>query len=147
MFQNRGRKQKLVDEHLDMTAMVDVVFQLMTFLLLTYQASAESVVDVPPARYGVGVEEADSILLTVAPPKGDSTEALVYLGKELDPNFRLEDNDAINQAVEHGLADGKRRVVIQADGDVPHGEVLRIAGAAGRVQGVTLHIGIKDESK
>jgi biopolymer transport protein ExbD len=147
MFQNRGRKQKLVDEHLDMTAMVDVVFQLMTFLLLTYQASTESVVNVPAARYGVGVEEADSVLLTVAPPKGDDPHALVYLGKELDPKLRLEDSEAINLAVEQGLADGKRRVVIQADAEVPHGEVLRIAGAAGRVQGVTLHIGIKDEAK
>ncbi len=147
MFQNRGRKQKLVDENLDMTSMVDVVFQLMTFLLLTYQASTESAVDIPKARYGIGVEESDTILLTVAPPKGENPEALVYLGKELNPEMQLEGNEVIYQAVEQGLADGRRRVVIQADSMVPHGEVLRIAGAAGRVKGVTLHIGIEDSNK
>ncbi len=147
MFQNRGRKQKLVDENLDMTSMVDVVFQLMTFLLLTYQASTEAAVEIPKARYGVGVEESDTILLTVAPPKGESPEALVYLGKELNPEMQIEGDEAIYQVVEHGLADGRRRVVIQADAEVPHGEVLRIAGAAGRVKGVSLHIGIEDSNK
>lgn len=147
MLLSRGRKQKLVDENLDMTSMVDVVFQLMTFLLLTYQASSEAAVDIPKARYGVGVEQSDTILLTVAPPKADSTSARVFLGKELNPDMQLDDNDAIYQTVEHGLADGRRRVVIQADSMVPHGEVLRIAGAAGRVKGVTLHIGIEDSGK
>ncbi len=58
-----------IDEHIDMTSMVDVVFQLMTFLLLTYQASTEAAVEMPVAKFGVGVEETETIVLTVAPPK------------------------------------------------------------------------------
>ena len=40
-----------------MTPMVDVVFQLMTFMLFSVQMSGGEKVDVPPARHGVGVEE------------------------------------------------------------------------------------------
>lgn len=132
------------DEHLDMTAMVDVVFQLMTFLLLTYQASVEAAVDMPQSHYGVGIEETETILLTVAPPPEGSETAPVFLGGELDPKARLDDDDAIKAAVQSGLVTGKRRVVIQADGVVPYGEVLRVAADAGSVEGLSVHIGVKE---
>ena len=45
------------NEHIDMTPMVDVVFQLMTFMLFSVQMSGGEKVDIPPARHGVGVEE------------------------------------------------------------------------------------------
>ena len=134
----------IVDENLDLTPMVDVVFQLMTFLLLTYQASAEPAVNMPEARTGVGIEDTESIVLTVTPPDAPDGPANVYEGLELNPERRLTGPDAIRLAVEQGLATGKRRVVVQADGDVPYGEVLRITGEAGVVPGVTLHVGVED---
>ncbi len=134
----------ITEDHLDLTPMVDVVFQLMTFLLLTYQASAESPVEIPKARYGIGVEETDSIILTLEKPSAPGGPAIVYDGPAIDPERRLADADAIRQAVERGLVQGKRRVVIEADGAVPHGEVLRVAGAAAEVQGVTLHVGVEE---
>ena len=36
------------DEHIDMTPMVDVVFQLMTFMLFSVQMTGGEKVDVPP---------------------------------------------------------------------------------------------------
>ncbi len=144
LLNRRGGSKSLIDEELDMTPMVDVVFQLMTFLLLTYQASTEPAVEMPQARHGVGVEDTESIGLTVAPPTAGSETANVYEGLELDVDKRLTDNDAIKLAVEKGLTAGRRRVVIQADGDVPYGEVLRVAGAAGGVQGISLHVGVEE---
>jgi biopolymer transport protein ExbD len=143
MLLNTRRSLK-TDEELDMTPMVDVVFQLMTFLLLTYQASTEPAVQMPEARHGVGVEDRESIVLTVAPPKEGGTQASVYLGLDLEPDKRLADNEAIKLAVESGLTSGKRQVVIQADGDVSYGEVMRVAGAAGEVQGISLHVGVEE---
>ena len=55
--------------------------------------------------------------------------------------------DRTSSAVETGLTAGKRRVIIQADGDVAHGEVLRVAGAAAKVQGITIHIGVEEPQK
>jgi biopolymer transport protein ExbD len=131
-------------EQLDMTAMVDVMFQLMTFLLLTYQVSIEPEVEVPVAQTGQNVDEADSVLLIVAPPLEAGGQARVYDSPELDPTRLLDHPDSIKAAVEHGLAAGKRSVVIAADGEVPWGEVQRVAGIAGEVEGVTLHIGVEE---
>ena len=58
------------DEHIDMTPMVDVVFQLMTFMLFSVQMTGGEKVDVPPARHGIGVEETAATFLTLTKPAG-----------------------------------------------------------------------------
>ncbi len=43
------------------------------------------------------------------------------------------------------MARGLKKVVIEADGDVPEGEVLKLIGELGkREAGVTIHIGVQD---
>ena len=56
------------DEHIDMTPMVDVVFQLMTFMLFSVQMTGGEKVEVPPARHGVGVEESTATAREGAEP-------------------------------------------------------------------------------
>ena len=51
MLLRRDVDQEL-NEHIDMTPMVDVVFQLMTFMLFSVQMTGGEKVDVPPARHG-----------------------------------------------------------------------------------------------
>ena len=38
------------------------------------------------------------------------------------------------KAVADGIKEGRRKVVLQADGAVPHGEVLKVAGAMSEVE-------------
>ena len=68
------------DEHIDMTPMVDVVFQLMTFMLFTVQMSGGEKVDVPPARHGVGVEETSATFLTLTKPSVTGRRAAAAAG-------------------------------------------------------------------
>ncbi|MBX6316669.1 MAG: biopolymer transporter ExbD, partial [Isosphaeraceae bacterium] len=68
------------DEHIDMTPMVDVVFQLMTFMLFSVQMTSGDLVEVPPARHGVGVEEDAATFLTVLKPERPGAEPPVLLG-------------------------------------------------------------------
>lgn len=131
-------------EHVDMTAMVDVMFQLMTYLLLTYQVAADASVNMPKAKYGVGIEENESIVLTVAPPAAAGAPARVFEGAQLEASKRLDTDDAIREAVERGLVVGKKRVIIQADADVTHGDVLRVAGAAAQVPNIAIHVGVEE---
>src|SRR6516165_348305 len=68
------------DEHIDMTPMVDVVFQLMTFMLFSVQMSGGEKVDIPQARHGVGVEESAATFLTLTKPVVAGSEPRLLLG-------------------------------------------------------------------
>ena len=129
------------DEHIDMTPMVDVVFQLMTFMLFSVQMAAAEKVDIPPARHGVGVEENAATFLTLLPPTALGAEPQVLLGNGEGPVASL---DQVKKAILDGVREGRRKVVLQADGNVPHGEVLKLAAAVTEVEGVTFHIGVQE---
>ena len=43
-----------------------------------------------------------------------------------------------------GMKKGRVKVIIQADGDVQHGEIVKVAGALSDVEGVTVHIGVQE---
>jgi biopolymer transport protein ExbD len=131
-----------LDTAIDLTPMVDVVFQLLIFLMLTYRASAEAEVELPPAVYGTGVEETEATTLTLTPQPGGSIA--VFSGMSTDPADRLDDPEAIQEAVAEGVRAGRRRVILQADGAVPHGEVLRIGSVVAEVEGIILHLGVED---
>src|SRR5271166_5998202 len=70
------------DEHIDMTPMVDVVFQLMTFMLFSVQMTGGEKVDVPPARHGVGIPESTATFLTLLKPAAPGAEPRLLLGPD-----------------------------------------------------------------
>ena len=129
------------DEHIDMTPMVDVVFQLMTFMLFATQMSAGELVDVPPARHGVGVEESAATFVSMLRPAEAGGPARIVLGIGDGPPATIEQ---VRQAVADGVKDGRRKVVLQADGGVAHGDVLKLIGAVSDLEGVTVHIGVQE---
>jgi biopolymer transport protein ExbD len=126
------------DEHIDMTPMVDVVFQLMTFMLFSVQISGGEKVEVPPARHGVGVEETAATFLTLL-NAGDAPKVVLGLG-----DGPAATPEQIRRYVADGVAQGKRKVILQADGAVPHGAVLKVAAAVAELEGITLHIGVQE---
>lgn len=124
-----------------MTPMVDVVFQLMTFMLFSVQMSGGEEIDVPAARHGVGVEKDAATFISLVKPVTPGGEAKIVVGLGDGPAATL---DAAKTAVTEGVREGQKKVVLQADGAVPHGEVLRVAAALADVEGVTLHIGVQE---
>jgi len=130
-----------LNEHIDMTPMVDVVFQLMTFMLFSVQMSGGEKVDVPTARHGVGVEETAATFLTLQKPAVEGGEPKILLGIGEGDVITL---DRARQVVAEGVKQDRRKVVLQADGDVPHGEVLNVAAAVAQVEGITVHIGVQE---
>ena len=130
MLLRRDVDQEL-NEHIDMTPMVDVVFQLMTFMLFSVQMTGGEKVDVPPARHGVGVEETAATFLTLTKPAVPGGETQLLLGHGEGPVATLEQ---ARQAVADGVKEGRRKVILQADGDVPawRGRQGRRRGRSGR---------------
>lgn len=132
------------DEHIDMTPMVDVVFQLMTFMLFSVQMTGGEKVNVPPARHGVGVEETSATFLTLLRPTTPGGEPKLLIGHGEGPVATLDD---ARKAVADGASQGRRKVILQADGEVAEGEVLKVAAAVTEVEGVTVHVGVQEPSK
>jgi biopolymer transport protein ExbD len=132
------------NEHIDMTPMVDVVFQLMTFMLFSVQMSGGEKVDVPPARHGVGIEESEATFLTLARPAVPGGESLLLLGHGEGRSATLEQ---ARQAVVEGTKHAKRKVIIQADGEVPHGRLIEVATAVAQVEGVSVHFGVQEPAR
>jgi biopolymer transport protein ExbD len=129
------------DEHIDMTPMVDVVFQLMTFMLFSVQMTGGEKVEVPPAKHGVGIEESAATFLTLLKPTAPGAEPRLLLGHGEGAPATF---DQIRKAIAEGVREGRRKVVLQADGAVPHGEVLKVASAIAELEGITLHIGVQE---
>src|SRR4051794_12947529 len=94
------------DEHIDMTPMVDVVFQLMTFMLFSVQMTGGEKVDIPPARHGVGVEESAATFLTLLRPRAAGAEPVVLLGNGGGEPVTL---DQVRKAVADGAREGRRK--------------------------------------
>ena len=131
------------DEHIDMTPMVDVVFQLMTFMLFSVQLTGDSKVEVPVARRGVGGEEDAATFLTLLKPDAPGARPKLLVGNV--DNGPAVDFEQAAAEVSRGVARGKKKVIIQADGAVPEGEVLKLIGEVGkRETGVTIHIGVQE---
>ena len=62
----------------------------------------------------------------------------------LEHGFTEAAMDQVRQEVTSGLAQGRRKVILQADGDLPHGEVMKVASTISELDGVTLHIGVQE---
>jgi biopolymer transport protein ExbD len=124
-----------------MTPMVDVVFQLMTFLLFSTQMTGGEKVEVPPARHGVGVEETAATFISLFKPDAPGGESRIVLGNGNGPGISIEE---VRKAITDGVKEGKRKVVLQADGGVPHGEVLKLISAISELEGITIHVGVQE---
>jgi biopolymer transport protein ExbD len=131
------------DEHIDMTPMVDVVFQLMTFMLFSVQLAGDAKVEVPKAHRGVGVEEDAATFLTLLKPEAPGAKPKLLLGN--GSTGKLVDYEEAAAEVSKGVAQNRKKVIIQADGAVPEGEVLKLIGEVSkRETGVTIHIGVQE---
>jgi biopolymer transport protein ExbD len=129
------------DEHIDMTPMVDVVFQLMTFMLFSVQMTGGEEVKVPAARHGVGVEKDAATFISILKPATPGGDPKVVIGLGDGPRASIEQ---VKKAIADGVREGTRKVVLQADGAVSHGDVLKLAAAVTEVEGITLHIGVQE---
>ncbi len=132
---------------LDITPMIDIVFLLLVFFLVASIPDAKTDVALPPARYGEGVSERSSIVITVAKRSG-SGGALVYLGngKIGAPlsGTASEQTQAIASWVREGVESGKTSVLVKGEGSVSAKDVQNVTSAVGMVGGVSLHLGVME---
>jgi biopolymer transport protein ExbD len=134
------RKRTTGDAELDLTSMIDVVFLLLIFFMVTSTMQQDSGLDLPAAKHGVGVESLEAIVITVNRPAASGD----------DPPIVLSDGTVgtvadVRADVERGFAAGREDVIIKADRDILSGFVTEVMRAASEVEGVHIHVQVKDK--
>ena len=142
------RLQQRETPEFDITAMVDLVFMMNIYFLVTFVTVALSGVDLPSASHASPLDAESSVVLTVE--GGGGEPVVVYLG-DREKGERIADADRqeerIRAAVEQGLAEGKTEVLLKAEKKLRLGDLFRVASAASAVEGVKLNVAVMEKDK
>ena len=135
-------KKSLADDaRFDVTAMVDLVFMMNIFFLVTWAEMARAEIDLPTARHCAAAERGRSTVFTITVLKGAPA---FYVGDgtgagQLSPG---EIDQRVTTAVENGLREDKDIVLIKAEKDVLLRDVAHIASVATAVKGTKLMLAV-----
>ena len=139
-----GGGRKLVDGEMDITPMIDVTFLLLIFFMVASTMQGTPDVDVPPAQHSIGDDSAGASVVTILAPANSAESPRIVLGDGEGPEADLGD---VRRYVEESARDGKKRIVLKAEGDVIHGLVDDVAQAIKSVDGIELFMGVGDKPK
>ena len=144
-------RRRRVDDEMDITPMIDIVFLLLIFFLVASKLESQASVDLPQARHGAPVSAKNSVILMVSKAAGDRVVVTTGHGDVLPPADLVAQEAEITDYVEAGLngtppfAAAKDNVLIKAERLVKHRDVSRVAKAAGRArEGQELHIAVME---
>jgi biopolymer transport protein ExbD len=134
----RPRPRPMLDTEIDITPMIDMVFLLLIFFLVTSSMSQTSDVQLPEAVHGDAVDAKEAVIVTVAVDDGGN--AAIYKGDGVTAESRVLASDFVGQEdelveyIKRGIAGPPRKqhVLVKAAGRVAHGQIARVYAAAGR---------------
>jgi biopolymer transport protein ExbD len=130
----------------DITAMVDLVFMMNIYFLVTFVTVALGGMNLPAAENCAALD-ADTAVVIRLVRNLDDQSAAVFLGDgdAGEPvNDRAEQEQRVQAAVEEGLAGGKTAVLLKAERNVRLADMFRIATAAA-LEGVKLHVAVLEK--
>ena len=119
------------EAHFDITAMIDLVFMLNIFFLVTTVAAVAMEMDLPIIRHCIPTDPEEAVIISAVAPTPQTV--LVYLGDGAN-STPLEENEeqarAVQQFVGEASRAGKKIILFKAERSVKLKDVRRIAGAA-----------------
>lgn len=124
--------------------MIDVTFLLLIFFMVSSTMQSAPPIDLPPAAHSKGITVSSSIVVTVKAPTGTESSPLLLLG---DGKGQAATVSELASYLLQEQSGGKNRVVIKAEGDVPHGFVDEIARAVKGIEGMEMYLGVGDMPK
>lgn len=138
-----GKKKKKDEADLDITPMIDVVFLLLIFFMVTSTMQGTPDKDIPPASSGTNANVAGHIELTIKAPASSSSEGEIVLDGE------PASLDQIKADLTQRAALGDLKVMIYAERDVKSGFVGEVEQVIGEVATETeteivMHFAVSD---
>ena len=141
-----GRKPHEEPPEFDITAMVDLVFMMNIYFMVSFITLALAEINLPQAGHVQPLDGDEAVVFTfVGTLDGKGVTVSAGAGDEVTT---LDAGDAqdeqIAAAVEQGAANGKKSVLIKAEKKVRLGELFRVATAAS-AEGMKLHVAVTEK--
>lgn len=136
------KKKKKEEADLDITPMIDVVFLLLIFFMVTSTMDDQKAANVPPAVHGVGADANKATIISVIADEGGGT-GRVILGD--DPGGEeIVNLDLVRRHVQAGFNEGKELCIVKAERDVKEGRVQEVLKVLADIEGLRFAIGVQD---
>ena len=135
-----GQKRATVEADLDITPMIDVVFLLLIFFMVTSTMQASADLEIPAAKHGVGLESDKTTIIIVRNPRSEGDVPVIVL--ENGDEVSLEE---VTSEVQKQMQDNISQVIIKADGRVTTGFVQEVVRAVLQVEGVGFSYAVRDK--
>ncbi|MEX2317130.1 MAG: biopolymer transporter ExbD [Pirellulales bacterium] len=143
-----ARRSQHVDPEFDITAMVDLVFMMNIYFLVTFVLVAGAGVTLPSAVHCAALDAETAVIITIQ--RGpDGKSAAVYLAddtKGAPLRDLTEQEQGIQRLVEQGSKTGKTAVLLKAERNARLGDVYRIASTA-TAEGMSLHVAVLEKNE
>lgn len=113
----------------DITAMVDLVFMMNIYFLVTFITVAMGEMNLPAADHASPLDADTAVILSVLRSlDGESIDVYVGDGKKGEPlKDPAEQERQIQAALDEGIAEGKKAVLIKAETKVRLADLFRIS--------------------
>ncbi|MCA9093958.1 MAG: biopolymer transporter ExbD [Planctomycetaceae bacterium] len=134
-------RRKLADDEVDITPMIDCVFLLLIFFMVTSTMKASADLDLPVAHYGTGVPAGNATIVTIRRMEAGGPPTIL-LGDGRGPETDLA---GLRTHVEESMQRTKRHVIIKAERDIPHGFVQEVTRVVNDVEGTIFNIGVQEK--
>lgn len=140
-----SKNSKHNEANFDITAMIDLVFMMNIFFLVTMVSAALEEIDLPSSSHCVAADAEASVVVSILESAADGDAGRVFLGPassgaELET---LDDQERqIRIAVEEGVELKKNTFLIKAERNVRLRDVARVGGWAASVEGVELKLAV-----
>ena len=130
----------------DITAMVDLVFMMNIYFLVTFVTVALGEVNLPSADHCAALDADTAVVVTVMRSlDGESVSVYLADGEEGEPlTDPLEQERRSRTWAEEGVAEGKTAVLLKAEKKVRLADLFRIASAVA-IEGVKLHVAVMEK--
>ena len=138
-------RRKRDEADFDITPMIDVVFLLLIFFMVSSTMQPPSPADAPPARNGQGLSASGTINVTLLPERAGEYEVKLPNGDTVPLGEALEKKLITAAVAEAKEADpGKMEVVFLADRDATAEQTMPILRQIGEVEGLSYHTEVQD---
>ena len=144
----RGRplvtRRPLVDDaNFDVTAMVDLVFMMNIFFLVSWIGANLAELDLPTARHCASVDTDTTVVIAVTGKAGQRAE--VHLGEAASGELVGDPAEVaakVRTLIEKGASEGKKTVLVKAQKDLPLNQLRTVLTAASSIEGVKLNAAV-----